>query len=218
MSIGSQLLRYQKNQKFACFDLETEGLNGVYSRPWQLGMTQFTQNEELGETDRYIWWPNLKVSKRAAEVTRFNYNVYKERAEDPKKVLSDLEDVIYSKEYKILNQNLIGYDTQILNVWRRSLGMKPYHDFLYEEFKVYDTLAISRSIKKGIPPDTSSTLAFLSWQYKMLSIREKLKCSLGAIGKELGVEFNSEFLHDALRDVRLCKEVFKKQIWTIELI
>jgi DNA polymerase III epsilon subunit-like protein len=218
MSIGENLLRFKKNQEFACFDLETESLNGVFSRPWQLGMVTFTQDKDLRETNRYIWWPDLKVSKRAAEVTRFNYQDYKNKAEDPKKVLEELEDTIYSKNHKVLNQNLLGFDCQVIAAWRRALGMEPYYDFIYEDFKVYDTLALSRATKKGVAPDTSSSIAFLSWQYKLLSLREKLKCSLGAVSKEMGLVFDPNTLHDALFDVRLCKEVFKKQIWTMELV
>lgn len=218
MSIGSNLLRFNKTQKFACLDLETEGLNGIFSRPWQMGMVTFTQNQDLSESNRYIWWPDLKVGKRAAEITRFDYRAYKEKAEDPKKVLEEFEDIIYSKEYKVLNQNLLGFDLQIIGAWRRALGMEPYYDFIYEDFKVYDTLAFSRATKKGLSPDTSSSIAFLSWQYKILSLREKLKCSLGAVSKEMGLVFDSNTLHDALFDVRLCKEVFKKQIWSMELI
>jgi len=218
MSIGANLLRFRPNQEFIDYDLETESLNGIFARPWQLGMVQFTLKENLGEQNRFIWWPDLRVTKRAAEITRFNYAEYKEKAEDPKKVLEEFEDTIYSKKFKLVNQNLLGFDAQIVNVWRRSLGLKPYVDYLYEEFKVYDTLAISRSIKKQIKPDTSSSKAFLAWQYKMLSIREKLKCSLGAIGKELGVAFDEQGLHDALIDVRLCREVFRKQIYSVELI
>ena len=218
MSIGENLLRFNRVQKFACFDLETEGLNGVFSRPWQLGMVLFNQSQDLSEMNRYIWWPDLKVGKRAAEITRFNYQAYKDRAEDPKKVLEELEDIIYSKEYKLVNQNLLGFDIQILGAWRRALGMEPYYNFIYEDFKAYDTLAFSRAIKKGIPPDTSSSIAFLGWQYKILSLREKLKCSLGAVSKEMGLIFDPNTLHDALFDVRVCKEVFKKQIWSMELV
>jgi len=117
-----------------------------------------------------------------------------------------------------LNQNWIGYDNQIYNVWRQGCGLRPYNDYLYEDFKVYDTLAVSRSIKKGIKPDTSSGKNFLAWQYRMLSIREKLKCSLGAIGKELQIEVDDNQLHDALVDVRLCRQVFRKQVWAVELV
>lgn len=218
MSIGAELLRYNKKQKFAAPDLETESLHLGRARPYQLGMVEFTLDQDLKETNRYIWWADLNMSKGAAAITRFDYNFYKERAEDPKKVLEEFEDTIYSKSYKVVNQNYLGYDAMIINNWRRGLGLKPRNDYLHEDYKIYDTLAISRAIKKNITPDTSSGLNFLAWQYRMLSIKERLKCSLGVIAKELGAEVDENRLHDAIFDVLMVKFVFKKQIWRLELI
>jgi DNA polymerase III epsilon subunit-like protein len=218
MSIGSNLLRFQKNQEFSADDLETEGLNGIYSRPWQWGHVEFTIDRNIKDFSRYIWWPNLNVSKDAARITRFNYQDYKDKAEDPEKLLEEFEDIFYSKSKKVVNQNLIGFDGLILNNWRRALGKKPYWGWLYEPYKVYDTLALSRAFKKGLVPDTSSPEAFLIFQFKMLSIRERLKCSLGAIGKELKIEFNEDGLHNAADDTLLVREVFRKQIYHFELI
>lgn len=218
MSIGIELLRFNKTQEFSGDDFETEGVNGIYSRPWQWGHARFTLDKNLNDFSRYIWWKDLKVSKKAAQITRFNYQEYKDKAEDPIKVLEEFEDIAYSKSIKMVNQNLLGFDCLIVNNWRRALGKKPYWDHLYEPFKVYDTLALSRAYKKGIKPDTSSGLAFLSFQFRMLSIREKLKCSLGAIGKEMGINFNEAGLHNAAADTLLVREVFRKQIWNFELI
>jgi DNA polymerase III epsilon subunit-like protein len=219
MSIGTELLRYNNQQKFICPDCETTGLNLLYALPWQVGYVTFDLKNNLTKENRYIWWPDLKVSADAARITRFDYGYYKDKAEDPVKVLEELEDVLYSESYKVVSQNWLGYDSMIINSWRRALKLKPRYDYLYQPFKVYDTLAISRAIKKGIKPDTSSSNAFLSWQYKMQSIHQKgLKCSLGAIGKELGVVFDENSLHDALSDVLLNVEVFRKQVWNMELI
>jgi hypothetical protein len=38
------------------------------------------------------------------------------------------------------------------------------------------------------------------------------------MGKELGVEFDAGNLHEALSDVLLNVEVFRKQIWQLELV
>lgn len=215
--IGENLLRFQTQQLYAAIDLETENLNLVNGRPWQVGIVTFTLKENKGELDRYIWWPDLCVSKKAAQITQFNYQKYKERAEDPIKVLEEVEDIIFSKSYKIVNQNYLGFDAMVLNAWRRALGKKVYNDYLYEDFKVYDNLALSRAMKKGIKPDISSGINFLGWQYRMLSIREKLKCSLGVMAKELGAEVDDSKLHEAVYDCYQAAGVFRKQIWAMEI-
>lgn len=219
MSIGSNLLRYSDKQKFVCADFETTGLVLHDSTPWQLAYDTFTLKDNLSSKNRYIWWSDLQVSKQAAIVTGFNYDTYKEKAEDPIKILEEFEDILYSKEYKVISQNWLGYDSMILNVMRRKLGKKEYYDYLYQPYKAYDTLALSKAIKKSITPDISSSNAFLAWQYKMLSLVEKgLKCSLGAMGKELQINFDEKGLHNAANDVMLNIEVFRKQVWSLELI
>jgi DNA polymerase III epsilon subunit-like protein len=219
MSIGENLLRYKKDQLFLCADCETTGLNLIHTLPWQIGYITFTLDKNISETNRYIWWPNLKVSIDAARTTRFNLEDYKNKAEDPKKILEEFEDILYSESYKCVSQNWLGYDSMIINSWRRALNLKPRYDYLYQPFKVYDTLCISRAIKKQLKPDTSCSNAFLAWQYKMQSIHQKgLKCSLGVIGKELGVPFDEKSLHNALSDVTLNVEIFRKQVWMMELI
>lgn len=221
MSLGENLLRYNKKQVYDSLDAETESLNLVFSRPWQVGRVSFTLNDNFDHLDlnKYIWWKDLKVSRDAARITRFNYQEYKERAEDPVKVLEEVEDRLHSKDIKLVNQNLIGFDSMVLNAWRRALGKKQIYSWMHEPFKCYDTLAISRAIKKGEKPDTSSPENFLAWQIRMLSIkREKLKCGLGTIAKELGAIVDDNKLHDALYDVIQVREVFRKQIWQMELI
>jgi DNA polymerase III epsilon subunit-like protein len=217
--IGSNFLRYNNNQLFVLPDSETTGLNLLYSLPWQLGYCIFSLKENISEKKRYIWWPNLRVSSDAARITRFNYKTYKENAEDPRKVLEEFEDILYSASYKCVSHNWLGYDSMIINSWRRELGLSIRYDYLYQPYKVYDTLCIARAIKKGIRPDTSSSDSFLAWQYKMSSLREKgLGCSLGAIGKEYGIKFDESKLHDSLKDIHLNREVFRKQVWEVELI
>lgn len=219
--IGASLLRYSDSQVYCLGDVETTGLNLYASLPWQLSYCTFTLKRNLEQHTHYIWWEGLqqKMSKGAARITRFDYYDYKDKAEDPAKVLAAFEERLYDPSTKVVSQNWLGYDNMIINVWRRALGLKPRYKYIHEPFKVYDTLALSRAIKKQIAPDTSSGPAFLAWQYRMLDLREKgLKCSLGAIGKELSVDFNEAALHSADTDVILNREVFRKQLWSLPLI
>lgn len=214
--IGAELIRYNKEQLYCCGDVETTGLNISYSLPWQLSYLTFTLDKDIQQRTQYIWWKDLKVGKQAALITRFDYNHYKENAEDPIRVLEEFEDTLYSKDYNIVSQNWLGYDSMIINVWRKQLGLKPRYDYMLG--RVYDTIALSKAIKLGLKPDISSDKAFLAWQFRMLGIVKKgLKTSLGVMGKELNVTFAETGLHDAKNDVLLNAGIFRKQVWMLEI-
>ena len=58
----------------------------------------------------------------------------------------------------------------------------------------------------------------LSWQYKLTSFRERgLKASITALCKSYDLNFNPAKLHDAIYDVKMNYEIFRRQIWEIEI-
>ena len=59
---------------------------------------------------------------------------------------------------------------------------------------------------------------FLSWQYRLNHLIERgLSCNLKQCCKDFDVPFDATKLHDALYDIRVNYEVFKKMIWEIEV-
>lgn len=216
--IGANLLRYNKEQIYMVVDVETEGLNLVHSRPFQLSYVKFNLGNILERKNYYLWWPDFQISEGAARVTQFNYNLYKSQAEDPKKVLEELEAYLYDPSIKVVSHNWLGFDCKIINVIRRHLGMKIYYDYLYQEYKVYDTLALSRARKSDLKPDTSSSLNFLAWQRRMLTNRDVKGCSLGAMVKDLKMKIDESKLHDSMYDTEINAELFKEYVWSMELI
>ena len=65
-------LRFNKNQRYVIFDTETEGLNLIKSRPWQIAWILAEGDKIIAKADRFIHWPNLNVSEGAAKVTGFS--------------------------------------------------------------------------------------------------------------------------------------------------
>ena len=56
------LLRFNKNQKYIVFDTETEGLNLINSRPWQIAWLVVKGDKIQEKHDKFIHWPNINVS------------------------------------------------------------------------------------------------------------------------------------------------------------
>jgi DNA polymerase III alpha subunit (gram-positive type) len=210
--IGSELLRFDKQRKYLCWDLETTGLNLAYSLPWQISFSLFTLDKVILEQDFYIWWDNLPMSAGAAQVTGFNPNDYRNRAKEPDLILRTFESYLYDPEVYSVAHNQLSYDVMIHAIWRRKLGFK--EDFSYLD-RAFDTVALSKAWKKGAKPESNNLLC---WQYRMMSVVEKgLKTNLAQMGRDFDIPFNEQGLHNALADIRLNREVFKKLLWQLDI-
>jgi hypothetical protein len=209
------MLRFNKDQKYICFDFETCHLNLLNdsNKPWQLSYIIAKGNQIQKEVDNYIFWPDLKLSEGAKLVTHFDERKYHSLAADPEDILSVFESYLYDKDYLIVGQNLLGFDVYIHNIYRRLLGHKP--DFSFTK-RILDTNCIAKAIKKNLKPPTDSDLIF--WQYKLNDFREKgLKTSIKAQLKEYKIDFDEALLHNSLYDVQMNFRIFQKQIWQIDI-
>ena len=142
------MLRYNKNQKYICFDFETCNLNLLSpdNKPWQLSYIIAEGNKVLKERDCYIYWPDLKLSEEARVITRFDDAKYSRLAKDPRAILEEFESYLYDEDYIIIGQNLLGFDVYIHGTYRKLLNIKP--DFSYVG-RIYDTNCIAKAIKKN---------------------------------------------------------------------
>jgi DNA polymerase III epsilon subunit-like protein len=209
------MLRFNKDQKYICFDFETCHLNLVNTdnKPWQLSYIIAKGNQIIKEVDNYIYWPDLKLSEGAKEVTHFDERKYHSLAADPKDILSSFEDYIYDSDYLIVGQNLLGFDVYIHNIYRKLLGKSP--DFSYVK-RILDTNCIAKAIKKNIKPQKD--LDFTCWQYRLNDFREKgLKTSIKAQLKDYKIDFDESMLHNSMYDVQMNFKIFQKQLWQIEI-
>lgn len=208
--IGAELKRFQPTQRYFVSDDETEGLSLFYSRPWQIAGLVADSKQVYEREEHYIWWPDLKVSAQAAAITRFNYALYKDRAEDPHKVLAWLEERIYDPSLDIVGQNFF-YDGYIHKTFRRLCGKKPDWSWMK---RMYDTNCLSKAYRKGIKPDLANMRA---WQWKMQSIHDRtLKTRLGIMCAEFKIAFDDTRAHDALYDIDKTRELFEAQKRVIE--
>jgi DNA polymerase III alpha subunit (gram-positive type) len=208
----NDLLRFKKQQNYITVDVETEGLNLISSKPWQVSWIICRGDKLISKHDHFIRWDNINVSADAARVTGFNKNDYYEKAESPIEVFNQLAKHLYDPSFLVIGQNLLGFDVYMINVWRKLMGLKSDHSYVN---RVIDTKSISTAIFKNILPDKEN---FLSWQYKMLHIREKgLKTNQAFMLKYYDIPHDPKRLHDSLYDVEMTFEIFKKQIFNIDL-
>lgn len=209
------MLRFNKDQKYICFDFETCHLNllDLNNKPWQLSYLLAKGNQVNKEVDNYVYWPNLKLSKGAQEVTHFDERKYHSLASDPKDVLTAFEEYLYDEDYLIIGQNLLGFDVYIHNIYRKLLGKKT--DFSFTR-RILDTNCIAKAIKKNLTPPKGKDL--IAWQYKLNDFREKgLKTSIKAQLKDYKIEFDENLLHNSMYDVKMNFKIFQKQIWQIDI-
>jgi len=207
------LLRFDNKQKYLIFDTETEGLNLVRSRPFQVSWIIAQGKKILERNDRYVFWSDLQMSDGAAKITKFNKAYYTKKAEDPKDVWDDFSKELYNPEYKILGQNLLGFDVYVVNTWRKAMGLNPDYSFVE---RIIDTLSLERAIQNDIKKVDFEDFTF--WQYRWINFfNRKMKTSQGAMLKKYGIDHDPKKLHDALYDIEMNFEIFKKQVFSIEV-
>lgn len=213
--IGSQLLRYQKKQKYLIPDAETCHLNlTVDNYPWQFAWLVATQDEILERHNHFLQWGDkLRVSDGAARATGFDPSVIARYGEDPKKIYQKFKnEYLDNDEYVIVGQNLLNFDIYIENQWAREVGER--HDWKYLK-RLVDTNALAKAIEKGIKPDMDN---FLAWQFRVIGYVEKgLKSNLGFLAKKYKLEVDESRFHKADYDIEKNWEVWCKQMWEIEI-
>lgn len=208
----SNLLRFNKKQKYIVFDTETESLALALARPFQLSWLVYEDNKIIKNEDHMLYWKDLNVSADAARITRFDYNNWKDKAKDALEVLKHFESYLYNPEYLIVGANLFGYDVYVINTLRRILGLKS--DFSYID-RVLDIQCIQKGIYMGLKTVPENRTA---WQYQMYHyVKKGVKTSVKHLAGLYDIPYDENRAHDATYDNWLCLEIFKKQILTIEI-
>lgn len=209
----NDLLRFKFDQKFIVLDFETSNLSLCSELPWQLGYVTAKGKYITNKFERKILWDGYSVAPEIAAMNHFDENQYLREARDPAKVLDEFESYLYDPSYMSISMNGLGFDYAIHNNWRKALGRKTDYSWLDRH---WDILAVFRAIQSGAknPPKDD----FLAWQYSWINHRDrKIKASLASQLKHYNIPFNDQSRHDALVDVGLTFEVFKKQLFELDI-
>jgi DNA polymerase III epsilon subunit-like protein len=214
--MDEHLLRYDKSKELVFIDCETMNLclNRCNNLPWQIAMLKVKGSKIIESKDLYIKWDtDLKISKEAAEITRFDPTKVEKLGITPESAFKQVSEWLTGCDY-IVGHNLLGFDIYLFRMLYKEFGAVD----LYREIprKIIDTLSIAKGVKLGLPYDREED--FLAYQYKTYHIIKKgLKCNLRALGKENKIEHDYERLHDALVDLELNLKVWNVLKWQIDI-
>ena len=208
-----KLLRFNFNQRYVVFDTETEGLNLITSRPWQLSWLVATGKKVESYHDHYLDFPDINVSPQAARVTGFTKKEYIKRKEDPYHVFQRFWSDINREDTLIVGHNILKFDVYIINILRRLLQLPA--DWAYLP-RCLDTNALSVAVKHKLqPPEGANRLA---WQYQLAHFRKKgVRTNMAAMLRYFDIPYDEARLHDGRYDMERNFELFQSIINTIDL-
>ena len=220
-TLGSGLNRYYAGD-YLCFDIEGESLNLRTSRPWQVAWAIASLQDGIKSMSVvHPYWADLRVSRDAAIKTRFNPVEYAKVATPAEEALAQFNAALYNPIYKVVAQNILGYDLYVHANWCRACKQKPDWETAPIQdthlFRIIDTHAILKARVKSWKPDLSSPEAFLCWQYRSIDFIERgLRTNLEHVGKEMKIDHDYSTTHGAVSDTELLWKIFKRAVYEVE--
>lgn len=209
-------LRFNKLAKIAVLDFETFnlGLNFQTNRPWQVGALKVIGETIQEEVDCCIKWEDckFKIGDGAAKVTKFNQRKFDELAISPDEAFPKFWPLLKWAD-RIIIHNGLRFDMYLIKGYAEYMG----EDWSFVLDKIIDTKAVAQGIKLNRPYQPNQD-NWIEYQYRMATDHTKgIKTNLTTLGKEFGIPFDYDTLHDGLNDVKLNLLVWNKLKWQIEL-
>jgi DNA polymerase III epsilon subunit-like protein len=209
------LLRFAKNQRYMVLDVESEDLRLFGNRPWQVTWGIFAQTGLIKMNDYFPWWGDLNISKDAARITRFNYDDYKRKAENPKEILEKFNKDLYNEEHIIVWANGHNFDAFLINTWQRMCGQETNWDWIERAIDIQVLAKAQHLGIKEVPSDPKKRAAFM---FSLANWRKKgVKTSVRHLATTMGLNYDENQAHDAAFDVSITAQILFKQIWGINI-
>jgi len=196
-------------QKVIIWDGESCNLNLVDldNKPWNWGILVCEGEKIIKEHNLLIKWPELKISKQAAQITRFDPDLIQRKGIDPLIALDILDSYIYDESYWLIGHNILFFDVYLHNIHRLNCNKKSDYSYIN---RIIDTNSLAKGIKNSIKYN-KKTDNLLAYQYKVGGIRTKgIKTNLTFLGKELEIDVDYNNLHQGINDCFLLKDIWNK--------
>lgn len=209
-------LRFNKKAKIAVIDVETFNLalNFQINRPWQVAALRVEGETIIEEINCFVKWDDckFKIGKGAAEVTKFNQYHFDSVAVGPDEAFLKFWEPLKWAD-RIIMHNGLRFDMYLLKGYAEFMG----EDWSFILNKVIDTKAVAQGIKLNRPYQPKED-NWLEYQYRMANDHTRgVKTNLTTLGKEFGIPFDYETLHDGLNDIKLNLLVWNKLKYQIEI-
>lgn len=202
------------DQKYILFDTETEGLNLGYSRPWELSYLEGQGRKVVKSKQIYIDIPDLELSQTVIRLTNFSWERYNDTKVSPEEAWEEFAPLLFNEEYKVVGQNIIKYDSWILNVLAGMIGAE--YNFEWLE-RALDTRLLGVAIKNDIEKPRNGSM--LNWQLKLYNDKtlKHKGTAQEAMLKLFGIDYDKYKLHDGLYDCQMSWKIFVEQVKTLKL-
>ena len=208
-----KLLRYKKPLRYISLDGESENLNPVFNRPWQLAWIVVEDGKIISKNDHHIDIKDLKVGDGAARVTHFDLRYHNSVAKSAQEVYDKLCIDLFDEKNIVLGHNFY-FDFNLIKNLESYLGIKKWWNI---NQRVRDKMVLSKAYKLNInPPEDPKE--YVNWQFNLINHKQKgLKSSLGLMLNEFKIDHNPETLHNAIEDVTMTHHLFQKLIWAVKV-
>ncbi|MEK6883514.1 MAG: exonuclease domain-containing protein [Nanoarchaeota archaeon] len=212
--MNKDFLRFDKDKDLVFFDMETLNLclNFSHNLPWQIALLRSKNGLKVDFKDYYIKWDTkLKISKGAAEITKYDQSKVDKFGVSPKEAFDKMYEWFTEADY-VLGHNIFGFDLYLFKEFCLLMN-KPYKQFLP---KFLDTNCLAKAIK--LQKTISLNEDLTCFQYKLYNTRVKgIRTNLTALGKEFEIEHDYDNLHNALVDLELNLKVWNKLKYAINI-
>jgi len=215
MASEENWLRFNKKAKICYLDCETFNLsqNFQINRPWSVAVLKVEGEQILEEIEVFIKWEDckFKIGEGAARVTQFNQKTFDAKCINPKTAFEKFWPVLQWADF-VVGHNLLRFDAYLLKGYAEWMGV----DWKWIMDKIIDTKSIAQGLKLNQPyrPDTDN---WLEYQYRLSnSVVKGIKTNLTLLAKEYGIPAEENFMHSALYDLKINKQIFDKMKFQIE--
>lgn len=198
-------------QTIYCTDVETESLNLNTSRPWEFAWVVMDNGKIVDSQSRYLWWEDLNIGEKAAQVTGFDREKYVKLAKDPAEVYAEVKSWLLDSNNLLCFHNGLNFDVYQIRNWFREIGAPT--DFGWVK-RVVDTNALAKAFISSAKPDYDN---FDAWQQRWANyIRKGLKSNITYLCKEWGIDIDESKTHAGDYDCYLTAQIYKKLAYSFQ--